>query len=203
MTIPGVDQRIVVIGTSWGGLRVLRTIVCGLPAGFPHSVVLVQHRHRDSRTMLEELLRENAALPIDTAEDKTALEPGHVYVAPPDYHLLVEEGYVSLSTEAPVKYSRPSIDVTLSSAAESYGGRAVGIVLTGANDDGSAGLRRIVDRGGLAIVEDPATAESPTMPRAALAAVPQARVLKAEEIAAALEQLVTRPAPNAIREARR
>lgn len=200
--MPGVDHRVVVIGTSWGGLRVLRTIICGLPASFPHGVILVQHRHRDSRTMLEELLQENAALPIATAEDKTPIEPGHVYVAPPDYHLLVEEGYVSLSTEAPVKYSRPSIDVTLSSAAESYGGRTVGIVLTGANDDGAAGLRRIVDRGGIAIVENPATAESPTMPRAALAAVPTARVLTAEEIAPALIALVPRTPRSAMREAR-
>ena len=152
--------------------------------------------------MLEELLQENAALPIVTAEDKTPIEPGHVYVAPPDYHLLVEEGYVSLSTEAPVKYSRPSIDVTLASAAESYGGRTVGVVLTGANDDGSAGLRRVVDRGGIAIVENPATAESPTMPRAALAAVPTARVLKADEIAPALMALVPRAARSAMREAR-
>src|SRR5215208_3136962 len=105
------------------------------------------------------------------------LAHGHVYVAPPDYHTLVERGYFSLSTDAPVRYSRPSIDVTFSSAADSYSHRTVGIVLTGANADGADGLRRISDRGGLAIVQDPASAESPTMPAAAQQAVPRARVM--------------------------
>jgi two-component system chemotaxis response regulator CheB len=96
---------------------------------------------------------------------------------------LVEPGYFSLSTEAPVRYSRPSIDVTFISAADEYGCRAVGVVLTGANEDGALGLRRIADRGGHAIVQDPETAELPVMPRAALRAVPHARVVALDQIA--------------------
>jgi two-component system chemotaxis response regulator CheB len=115
-------------------------------------------------------------------EDKMPIEHGTVYVAPPDYHTLVEQGFFSLSTEAPVRYSRPSIDVAFGTAADSYGHRTVGVVLTGANSDGAEGLRLISDRGGLAVVQDPETAESPTMPRAAARAVPRARVMPLEEI---------------------
>jgi two-component system chemotaxis response regulator CheB len=112
-----------------------------------------------------------------------------VYVAPPDYHTLVEPGYFSLSTEAPVRYSRPSIDVTFSSAADAYAHRAVGVILTGANADGALGLRRISDRGGLALVQDPESAESATMPAAAQRAVPRARVMPLPAIAAYLAAL--------------
>jgi two-component system chemotaxis response regulator CheB len=117
------------------------------------------------------------------------VEHGRIYVAPPDYHTLVEPGHFSLSTEAPVRYSRPSIDVTFSSAASSYGHRTVGIVLTGANADGAEGLRQISDRGGMAIVQDPRTAESPTMPAAAMKAVPRARVMPLAELVAYLREL--------------
>jgi two-component system chemotaxis response regulator CheB len=122
-------------------------------------------------------------------EDKMPLEHGRIYVAPPDYHTLVEAGYFSLSTEAPVRYSRPSIDVTFSSAADSYAHRTVGIVLTGANADGAQGLRQISDRGGMAIIQDPATAESPTMPAAAVKAVPRARVMTIPAMIAFLQEL--------------
>jgi two-component system chemotaxis response regulator CheB len=116
-------------------------------------------------------------------EDKMPIEHGHIYVAPPNYHTLIEPGYFSLSTEAPVRFSRPSIDVTFASAADSYTHRTVGIVLTGANADGAEGLRRISDRGGLAIVQDPDTAESRPMPTAAQRAVPRARVMSLDAIA--------------------
>jgi two-component system chemotaxis response regulator CheB len=122
-------------------------------------------------------------------EDKMPIEHGHIYVAPPDYHTLIEPGHFSLSTEAPVRFSRPSIDVTFSSAADSYGHRTVGIVLTGANADGAEGLRRISDRGGLAIVQDPDTAESRPMPMAARRAVPRARVMSLDAIAAFVASL--------------
>jgi two-component system chemotaxis response regulator CheB len=126
-------------------------------------------------------------------EDKTPITPGNIFVAPADYHLLVEQGYFSLSTDEPVRYSRPSIDVMFESAADAYGDRVVGAVLTGANADGARGLRRIVDRGGLALVQMPQTAESPTMPNAAIEAVPEARVLTIEQIAATLGLLPARP----------
>jgi two-component system, chemotaxis family, protein-glutamate methylesterase/glutaminase len=153
------------------------------------AVVLVQHRHKDSDHLLRTLLQERSALEVCEVEDKMPIEHGGVYVAPPDYHTLVEPGHFSLSTEAPVRYSRPSIDVTFTSAADSYAHRTVGIVLTGANADGSAGLRRISDRGGMALVQDPATAESPTMPAAAVAAVPRARVMPLAELIAYLVAL--------------
>ncbi len=185
----GVGYDVVVVGTSWGGLAALRTLVGGLPASFVMAVVLVQHRHKDSDHLLRVLLQERTRLPVCEVEDKMPLEHGRVYVAPPDYHTLVEPGHLALNTDAPVRYSRPSIDVTFQSAADSYAHRTVGIVLTGANADGSDGLRRISDRGGMAIVQDPASAESPQMPAAAVRAVSRARILPLDGIAAFLAAL--------------
>lgn len=178
----GVGYDLVVVGTSWGGLAALRTLVAGLPKNFNMAVTLVQHRHKDSDHLLRTLLQERSALEVCEVEDKMPLQHGRIYVAPPDYHTLVERGHFSLSTEAPVRYSRPSIDVTFFSAADSYGHRTVGIVLTGANGDGSEGLRRISDRGGLALIQDPATAESPLMPTSAVRAVPRARVMSIADL---------------------
>lgn len=185
------DIALIVIGTSWGGLEALGVIVRGLPGNFPIPLVAVQHRSRDARPMLAELLQQSTELRVSEAEDKDLLSPGHLLLAPPDYHLLIEDSFISLDTGQQVKYSRPSIDVTLISAAETYGSRAAGLVLTGANDDGAAGLRRIADRGGLAMVEDPTTATSAVMPAAALRAVPQARVLTLADIPAALVRLAS------------
>jgi two-component system chemotaxis response regulator CheB len=182
--LQGVGYDIVVVGTSWGGLAALRTLVSGLPESFTMAVTLVQHRHKDSDQLLRVLLQERSALEVCEVEDKMPLEHGRIYVAPADYHTLVERGHFSLSTDAPVRFSRPSIDVTFISAADSYAHRTVGIVLTGANADGAEGLRRISDRGGMALVQDPATAESKVMPTAAINAVSRARVMPLEEIIA-------------------
>jgi two-component system chemotaxis response regulator CheB len=190
-TAPGVGYDVVAVGTSWGGLAALRTLVAGLPDTFQMAVILVQHRHKDSDHLLRTLLQERSSLEVCEVEDKMPLEHGHIYVAPPDYHTLVEPGHFSLSTDAPVRYSRPSIDVTFGSAADSYAHRTVGIVLTGANADGADGLRRISDRGGLALVQDPSTAESRPMPEAARRAVPRARVMTLEGI---VDYLGTLPA---------
>lgn len=187
----GVGYDIVVVGTSWGGLAALRTLVTGLPKHFGMAAILVQHRHKDSDHLLRVLLQDRTVLPVCEVEDKMPIEQGRVYVAPPDYHTLVEPGHFSLSTEAPVRYSRPSIDVTFQSAADSYGHRSVGIVLTGANADGSEGLRRISDRGGMAIVQSPDTAESSPMPAAAMRAVPRAKVMPLDELVRFLAQLPT------------
>jgi two-component system chemotaxis response regulator CheB len=189
LDVSGVGYDIAVVGTSWGGLAALRMLVAGLPDSFQMAVVLVQHRHKDSDHLLRVLLQERSALEVCEVEDKMPLEHGRIYVAPPDYHTLVEPGHFSLSTEAPVRYSRPSIDVTFSSAADSYGHRTVGIVLTGANGDGADGLRRISDRGGMALVQDPVTAESATMPAAAVKAVPRARVMPLPELVSYLSGL--------------
>ena len=175
--------EIIVVGTSWGGLAALRTLVTGLPREFGLPVVVVQHRHKDSDRLLTTLLQERTALTVCEIEDKQPVLPGFLFVAPPDYHLLIERGHFSLSTDAPVRYSRPSIDVALTSAADAYGARVVGVILTGANADGAEGLAEIAKRGGLTIVQSPETAESPTMPRAALAAVPASRVLPIPAIA--------------------
>lgn len=191
------EYGIVIVGTSWGGLGALRTLVGGLPAAFALPLIIVQHRHRDSTGLLASLLQPETPLPIADAEDKDELRPGHIYVAPPDYHLLVERGHIALSTDEPVRYSRPSIDVTLESAALAYGPQAVGVVLTGANADGAAGLRAIVDHGGAAAVQRPDEAESPVMPQAAIDAVPEAVVLPLRGIAGWLAALpVAVPVPG-------
>ena len=190
---PGVGYDLVVVGTSWGGLAALRTLVGALPASFRMAVTLVQHRHKDSDHVLRALLQERSPLVVCEVEDKMPLEEGHIYVAPPDYHTLVEPGHYALSTEAPVRFSRPSIDVTFNSAADAYGHRVVGVVLTGANQDGATGLQRISELGGLAIIQDPKTAESATMPAAAQKAVPRARVMSLARIG---EYLASLPSGN-------
>jgi two-component system chemotaxis response regulator CheB len=189
----GVGYDVVVVGTSWGGLAALKTLVGALPASFQMAVTLVQHRHKDSDHVLRALLQERSPLVVCEVEDKKPLEEGHIYVAPPDYHTLIEPGHFALSTEAPVRFSRPSIDVTFSSAADAYGHRVVGVILTGANADGASGLSRISELGGLALIQDPKTAESPTMPSAAQKAVPRARVMSLPRIA---EFLATLPSGN-------
>lgn len=181
---------IVVVGTSWGGLNALRELVGGLPATFRTPCVLIQHRHRQSdHYLLSTFLQERTRLTVTEVEDKMPIESGTLYVAPADYHLLVDRGFFTLSTDPAVRYSRPSIDVTFYSAADAYGAGAVGVILTGANSDGSRGLRRIFDRGGLALVQDPSTAESPTMPASAIRCVPAARVERIPQIAATLASL--------------
>ena len=188
---------VVVVGASWGGLQALSTLVRGFAANFPLPLVLIQHRSRDSTSAMAELLQDVTKLCVCEVEDKAPVVPGHVHIAPPDYHLLFDGGFFALSTEAPYRYSRPSIDITFESASSSYAADAIGVVLTGANQDGADGLRRIIARGGTAVVQDPATAESPTMPKAALAAVPTAKVLPVDEIAGYLTKLVERRAKSA------
>jgi len=178
--------EIVVIGTSWGGLSAVSTVIAELPSTFALPLVVVQHRSPDAPGLLAELLQMRTRLKVIEVEDKQQVLPGHVFVAPPNYHLLFDRGVFSLTTDAPVRYSRPSIDVTLMSAADEYGRRAIGIVLTGANEDGALGLKRIADRGGYAIVQDPETAEGAMMPRAAWRLVPRARVLPLELISSHL-----------------
>lgn len=181
--------EIAVIGTSWGGLAALHEILAALPASFKLPVVVVQHRHKDSGHFLARVLQDDTKLCVCEVDDKAPIAGGNVYIAPANYHVLVERGHLALSTDEPVSFSRPSIDVAFVSAADAYRDAVVGIVLTGANSDGSRGLKRIADRGGLAIVQRPETAESPTMPAAALRAVPGARVLTLAEIASELSSL--------------
>jgi two-component system chemotaxis response regulator CheB len=132
--------------------------------------------------MLELLLQRHIERPVNEPHDKDPIESGHVYVAPPDYHLLVDGSRFALSLDARVQYARPSIDVLFESVAESYRDRAVGIVLTGANADGAAGLAAIKRNGGVGIVQDPRTATRATMPEAAIAAAQADAVLPLEDI---------------------
>ena len=180
---------VVGIGTSWGGLAAMSRLLGELPADFSLPVVVVQHRSKDSDRLLSELLQDATDLKVSEVEDKEPLMPGTVYIAPADYHVLIDDGYLSLTVEEPVRFSRPSIDVMLSSAADTYGSGAIGVVLTGANEDGARGLSDIVKRGGRALVQDPRTAEIPIMPDAALKAVPSAEVLTLEALAPRLIEL--------------
>jgi two-component system chemotaxis response regulator CheB len=179
---------LVAIGASWGGLHAVGTVLSGLPADFPAAVVVVQHRRPDD-DLLAGLLDRAGALPVRDADDKDELRPGEVLVAPADYHLLVEDGSVSLSIDEPVGFSRPSIDVLFQTAAQSHGERVVGVLLTGANSDGAEGLTAIRGRGGIALVQDPETAERAEMPRAALDACPGAQARPLEAIAPELVQI--------------
>jgi two-component system, chemotaxis family, protein-glutamate methylesterase/glutaminase len=174
---------LIVIGTSWGGLDALSVLLRGLRDDVHQPIVVAQHRSADSEAgALARLLQHHTRRVVVDPDDKTPLEPNHVYLGPPDYHVLVEGGHVALSTDAPVQFARPSIDVLFHSAADAYGERTIGIVLTGANADGAEGLARIKDRGGVAIVQDPSTSRKRTMPDAALAATVADAVLPLEEI---------------------
>lgn len=184
--------RLVVIGTSAGGLTALEQLLTALPASFPLPMLVVQHRSRES-DLLCEVLAARSPLPVREVTDKDPIEPGTVYLAPPDYHVLVDEGAFSLSADEPVRFARPSIDVSFLSAADAFGAALVGVVLTGANEDGAAGLRRIHQEGGLALVQDPATAEVARMPAAALAAVPTAGRLSLAQLAGALAAAAEAP----------
>ena len=181
--------RLVVVGASWGGLRAVTTLLEGLPPWFEPAVVVVQHRGPAPGMGLVEALAGRSALPVVEATDKEAILPGRVYLAPPDYHLLVERDALVLSIDEPEGFSRPSIDVLFESAADAYGTEVVGVLLTGASDDGAAGLKRIRTRGGVGIVQDPETAERRRMPEAGIAAGGAQRVLAVQSIAAFLVEL--------------
>lgn len=175
---------IVVVGASLGGLHAVSELLDVLPDEVGLPVVLAQHRSADAdRDSLEHLLRRHTRRPVVEAGDKDPVRPQHVYVAPPDYHLLVEaEGSFALSTGERVQYARPSVDVLFESAADAYGERTIGIVLTGANADGAAGLLAIRDVGGVAIVQDPETAEARQMPDAAIRATAADAILPVREM---------------------
>lgn len=174
-----------------GGVHALSTIVPAIPAGFPVPLMVAHHTAPESDDFLVQHLAARSQIVVKEALDKTPIEPGVVYIAPPAYHLQVErDRRFSLSVDAKVNYSRPSIDVLFLSASDVYRERLIGIVLTGANSDGSHGLRVIKERGGLAIVENPETAEAPYMPGAAAAACQVDHILEIDQIAPILESLV-------------
>jgi len=181
--------EIVVVGTSTGGLKASQTLLSGLPEGFPMPIVIVQHRGKGSETGLREFLSQGSSVPVVEPEDKESLRRGYAYLAPRDYHLLIENQSFALSTDPPVGFARPSIDVLFESAADEYQERVIGIILTGANRDGARGLAAIKFRGGLTIVEDPVSAACREMPEAAIAQTKPDWILPLEEIAPRLHKL--------------
>ena len=190
--------RIVAVGASLGGLEAVQKLLSGLPGSLPCPVAIVQHRGPHIDGHLLDLLNKHSAMPVIEPDDKDPLERGHVYLAPPAYHLVVERGFLSLSLDSPVLFARPSIDVLLESAADSYGDAAVAVVLTGSNDDGAFGAAAVKRAGGRVIVQDPATSRAPAGPLAVLARTPVDATLPVEEIAAHLVKLCT---PGASRDA--
>src|ERR1044071_2552736 len=177
---------IAVLGGSLGCLQGVQQILAALPADLPAPLVMGVHRQTSTQDLLTPLLQRCCALPVMEALDKEPLLAGHVYVAPPDYHLLTERDYLTLSIDDPVHYARPSIDALFESAALTFGAATVAVVLTGAGRDGAAGAAMIEARGGRVLIEDPATAFRADMPAAALAATRRARLLPSSEIGKAL-----------------
>lgn len=182
----------VVVGASAGALDALSAVLPALPDGYPIPILVVVHLPPDGKNLIPELLRAKCRIDVREAEDKEPIRGGTVYLAPPDYHLLVEsDRRLSLSSEEPVLYSRPSIDVLFESAADVYGPALVGIILTGANHDGASGLRAVHSNGGKTVVQRPEFATVPVMPQAALEACPMAKALSLDEIATYLKEAAT------------
>lgn len=188
----------IVVGASAGGVEALSALLPALPAGLAAPVFVVLHLPRERPSLLVEIFQPKCALPIHEAEDKEPVEAGTVYFAPPDYHLLVDDGpRIALSTDAAVHYSRPSIDVLFESAADRFGARLLAIVLTGANEDGAAGAAAVRRAGGITLVQQPDGAQSPLMPQAALRLADPTYVLALPAMAALLGTLA--PAEAAMR----
>lgn len=181
---------LIAIGASMGGFEATSTILRNLPVNFPAAIAIVQHRSADGDSRLESLLAKRCKLKVHVTDDKAPIEAGNVYIGPPDYHLLIDGDLFSLSTDEPVSWSRPSIDVLFESAADAHHRPLIGVLLTAASSDGAEGLAAIARRGGTTIVQDPAEAHSPIAPLAALAKGPIDHVVKVAEIAPLLLRLV-------------
>jgi two-component system chemotaxis response regulator CheB len=190
--MPGHD--IILIGASAGGVQALSTVVCGLPHDLPAAVLIVLHIAPYGRSAMPAILARAGVLPAAHAGDGDPIEPGHVYVAPADHHLMVEPGRVRISRAPTENGQRPSVDVLFRSAAQAYGPRCIGVVLTGNLDDGTVGLAVVKKYGGVAIVQDPEEADYPSMPRSAIQNVEVDRVLPLAGIAPLLVELAHEPA---------
>jgi two-component system chemotaxis response regulator CheB len=161
----------IVIGVSSGGMNAMKIIFALLPKEFSTPIIIVQHIGAHSGNLWIEFINDKSHMVVKEADEKEKIEQGHTYIAPPNYHLLIEKNKTfSLTIDERVNFSRPSIDVLFESAAEAYKNTLIGIILTGSNKDGTNGLKRIHEHGGLTIVQNPETAESPFMPASAIAA---------------------------------
>ena len=173
----------IVIGVSSGGMNALKIISSSLPVHFNLPIIIVQHLSAHSDSHWIKLLNEKSRLNVKEADEKEKIEKGNIYIAPPNYHLLIEKDKTfSLTIDERVNFARPSIDVLFESAAEAYKNKLIGIVLTGSNSDGTKGIKRIKDCGGLAIIQDPNTADSEYMPKSAIAAIKPDYIVSLEEI---------------------
>lgn len=185
MTAP----QAIVIGASAGAVEALTTLLSGFEEDFTIPVIIVIHLPPDKKSVIAELMQEYCVLRVCEVEDKERIEPGSVYFAPPDYHLLIEDDRsFSLTVEEPVLYSRPSIDVLFESAADIYGDALIGIILTGANSDGAKGLKTVEEAGGVTIVQNPLTAQAKVMPEAALKECPGATIMDLQQISTYLQK---------------
>jgi len=185
--------KAIVMGVSTGGVAALKRILGGLAADFPIPVIIATHITPDSDNGLAVLLDTLCAIRVKEADDREKLAPGVVYLAPANYHLLVERGgFLALSVDPPVNFARPSVDALFESAAVAYGQRLIGVVLTGAGRDGGTGLLRIKNNGGLTIVQDPADAEMDSMPLSALQLQQADHVVPLQEVSGLLTRLVSR-----------
>jgi two-component system chemotaxis response regulator CheB len=180
---------LVALGTSLGGFDAVRRLLVQLRHSCNAAIVIVQHRSPQADATLVDLLAQHCALPVCEPCDRDPIQPGHVYLAPADYHLLVEPGCFSLSIDPPVSFARPSIDVLFESVAAAYGSAAIGLVLTGSSRDGARGAAAIKRAGGRVFVEDPMLAQSPIAPQAALAAADVDAVLPLDGLAEVINEL--------------
>ncbi len=173
----------IVMGMSSGGMNVMKIMFALLPESFNTPIIIVQHISARSDNQWIKLLNEKSKVPIKEADEKELIETGNVYIAPANYHLLIEKNKTfSLTIDEKVNFARPSIDVLFDSAADAYTNKLIGIILTGSNNDGTSGLKRIKECGGLTIVQNPESAESDYMPKSALAAMQPDYILSIEEI---------------------
>jgi two-component system, chemotaxis family, protein-glutamate methylesterase/glutaminase len=182
-------RDVIVVGASTGGLQALRSLMGGLPQNLPAAVLIVWHISPYHESVLPELLTQAGPLPAHHARNGETLEPGRIYVAPPDHHLVLEANHVRVTRGPKENRVRPAVDPLFRSAAYTFGPRVIGVVLTGALDDGTAGLWAIKDRGGIAVVQDPKEAEQPSMPQSALRHVAVDYCLSVAEIASTLASL--------------
>lgn len=185
------DYRAVVMGASAGGFEALRIILTMIKPDFPMPILIVQHISSDSDNYMVSNLNKLCKISVKEAVEREKILPGLVYIAPPNYHLLVEKDEtISLTVDPKVNYSRPSIDVLFESAADVYEDDLIGIVLTGANSDGSNGLKKIKAAGGMTIVQDPRTAYADTMPKASIRKTEVDHILMLDEIGILLNDMV-------------
>jgi two-component system chemotaxis response regulator CheB len=190
-------REIVVMGAGRGGLPALELVLRSLPEDFGLPVIVAYHRHPGAEPGLRAMLHATSPMPVREVEDKDEVAPGCIYLAPEHYHLLVDEDHLSLSAAAPVHDVRPAVDALFESAAEGYKARVNAVLLGGEGPDGAHGVNVVKRRGGVVIVEDPASAAASAMPKAAIAAASVDRVLAAHAIGPALVERLQVPAASA------